>query len=296
MPIIVLNLLLAESQPGGKSSVNVLLNAHCQNPQTGFLSLSLAIFLFSYAMKRQAGTRLARWLCAGSEASRRRRWPTGGAATWPSRVRSACAHPGAWHDGSPISTAKSRTRYNRTNGRLLSCRSVLAAIRSEIGLALSLTNGATRLGGAELSFTLARRSGSSFHLALLWCAGNQPAVQVHNFGRCNGTFVNGTQRLLSTNRACAVLQKIPLDHQNTGEQMPLCSVAEDRGSIADLLRKVEVTRAPHHPQIVSAGAVLHFREAKPWRSMEIGRMRRADHYGFSGCFLLPLGRRCKLSW
>jgi hypothetical protein len=48
-------------------------------------------------MERQAGTPRARWPRAGSEASRRR-WPPGGAATWPSRVRSACAHPAAWHD------------------------------------------------------------------------------------------------------------------------------------------------------------------------------------------------------
>jgi hypothetical protein len=52
---------------------------------------------------------------AGSEASRRWRWPTGGAATWPSRVSSACAHPAAWHTmerqpGTPLARGYRRQR------------------------------------------------------------------------------------------------------------------------------------------------------------------------------------------
>jgi hypothetical protein len=63
-------------------------------------------------MKRQPGTPRARWPRAGGEASRRRRWPPGGAATWPSRVSSASAHPAAWHARQP--GERSVTRHQRT--------------------------------------------------------------------------------------------------------------------------------------------------------------------------------------
>jgi hypothetical protein len=51
-----------------------------------------------HTMKRQAGTPLARWPRAGSEASHRRRWPDGGGAARRAGLSSACAHPAAWHD------------------------------------------------------------------------------------------------------------------------------------------------------------------------------------------------------
>jgi hypothetical protein len=71
-----------------KRSVEVALGG-CRLPVRGVLPAAWP------AIERQPGTPRARWPCAGGAASRRWRWPPGGAATWPSRVSSACAHPAA---------------------------------------------------------------------------------------------------------------------------------------------------------------------------------------------------------